>query len=102
MDVNVTNRIKGPITDDNTLLPKIKRIQENLKKVRNNTQTQLIPDLVITRHNTPIVSKTVKDDERKVEGVKKNSTDYAMGYDIIEDTKKTKANIYLFEMCSLT
>ena len=24
-----------------------------------------------------------------------------MGYDIIEDIKKTKANIYLFEMCSL-
>jgi len=57
--------------------------------------------LVITRHNTPTVSKPVKNVERKVEGVKKNSKDYAMGYDIIEDIKKTKANISLFEMCSL-
>ena len=73
-----------------------------MKKVRNNTQTQLIPDLVITRNNNPIVSKTVKDAERKVEGVKKNSIDCVMGYDIIEDIKKTKANISLFEMCSLT
>ena len=24
-----------------------------------------------------------------------------MGYDIIEDMKNTKANIYLFEMCNL-
>ena len=64
-----------------------------MKKVRNNTQIQLIPDLVITRQNAPTVSKTVKDAERKVEGVKKNSTNCEMGYDIIEDIKKTNANI---------
>ena len=43
----------------------------------------------------------MKDIEIKVEGVKKILADYEMGYDIIEDTKKTKANIYLFKMCSL-
>ena len=100
-DVNITTRRKGPIIEDNTLLPNIKRIQENLKKVRNNTQTQIIPDLVITRKNTPTIGKPVKEAERKVEGVKKNSIDCEMGYDIIEDIKKTKANISLFEMCSL-
>jgi len=36
-DVNVTTRSKGLIIEDNTLLPKIKTIQENLKKVRNNS-----------------------------------------------------------------
>ena len=71
-DFNVTIRRKGPIIEDNTLLPKIKRIQENLKKVRNNTQTQIIPDLVITRQNTPTISKPVKESEIKVEGVKRN------------------------------
>ena len=35
-DVNVTTRRKGPIIEYNKLLPKIKRIQENLKKFRNN------------------------------------------------------------------
>ena len=100
--VNVTTKSKGPIIEDNTLLPKIKIIQENLKKVRNNTQGQLILDLVITRQNSPAINKPIKDAERKVEGVNKNSIDYEMGYDIIEDIKKTKANIYLFEMCSLT
>ena len=99
--VNVTTRRKGPIIEDNTLLPKIKRIQENMKKVRNNTQSQLIPGLVITSQNTPTVSKPIKDTERKVEGIKKNSIDYEMGYDIIEDIKKTKDNISLFKICSL-
>ena len=27
--------------------------------------------------------------------------EYNMGYDIVEDTKKTKANISLFELCNL-
>ena len=31
--VNVTTRSKGPLIKYNTLLPKIKRIQENMKKV---------------------------------------------------------------------
>ena len=100
-DVNVTTRSKGPLIEDNTLLPKIKRIQENMKKVRNNTQTQPIPDLVITRQNVPTISKIMNNTKIKVEGVKKIPTDYEMGYDIIEDIKKTKANISLFEMCSL-
>ena len=61
LDVNVTTRSKVPIIEDNTLLPNIKRIQENLKKFKNNTQAQLIPDLVITRQNSLAVSKPVKD-----------------------------------------
>ena len=64
--MNVTTRRKGPLIEDNTLLPKIKRIQENMKKVRNNTQTQLITNLVITRKNVPTVSKPIKDVESKV------------------------------------
>ena len=36
-NVNVMTRSKGLIIEDNTLLPKIKTIQENLKKVRNNS-----------------------------------------------------------------
>ena len=99
--VNVTTRSKGPIIEDNTLLPKIKRIQENLKKVKNNNQTPIILEIVITKKSVPTVSKPINNTERKVEGASKNSTDCEMGYDIIEDIKKTKANISLFEMCSL-
>ena len=96
--INVTTRSKGPLIEDNTLLPKIKKIQENMKKIRNNTQNPPIPDLVVTRQNSPSVSKPVKAAENKVESAKKSSIECEMGYDIIEDIKKTKANISLFEM----
>ena len=59
--VNVTTRSKGPLIEDNTLVPKIKKIQKNMKKIRNNTQTPPVLDLVITRKNTPTISKPGKD-----------------------------------------
>ena len=37
LSANFTIRSKGPLTEDSTLLPKIKKIQENMKKIRNNT-----------------------------------------------------------------
>ena len=43
----------------------------------------------------------VNSTENKVENVKKNSTEHEMGYDIVEDIKKDKANISLFEVCNL-
>ena len=30
-----------------------------------------------------------------------STKEYNMGYDIVEDIKKTKANNYLFELCNL-
>ena len=42
-----------------------------------------------------------KSTENKVENVKKKSIEHEMGYDIVEDIKKTKANISLFEKCNL-
>ena len=37
----------------------------------------------------------------KSEGTRKGLVERDMGYDIIEDIKKTKANISLFELCNL-
>ena len=53
-------------------------------------------------HNPKVVSMPVKSTEKKVENVKKNPTEHEMGYDIVEDIKKTKENISLFEMCNVT
>ena len=98
--VNVTTRSKGPIMDAIILFPKIKKFKESMKKISNNTQNPLIPDLVITRQNNPTISKPMKVAESKVQSVKKISAECDMGYDIIEDIKKTKANISLFKKCS--
>ena len=43
----------------------------------------------------------VKPIEDKVDNVKKNIKTPEMGYDIVEDIKKAKENISLFEMCNL-
>ena len=99
--VNVITRSNGPIIYESTLLPKIMRIQEKMKKFSSNTQTPPIPDLVITRQEAPAVSKNVNIAGSNIETNKKSSTDGDMGYDIVEDIKKTKANISLFEMCNL-
>ena len=39
--------------------------------------------------------------ENKSDNNKKSSVEPKMGYDIVEDIKKTKANVSLFEMCNL-
>ena len=45
---NVTTRGQVPLKEDNTIMPKIKKLQENMKKIKNNTQTVNIPNFVIT------------------------------------------------------
>ena len=44
----------------------------------------------------------MKSTENKVESIKKSSKECEIGYDTLEDIKKNKANISLFEMCNLT
>ena len=39
--------------------------------------------------------------EEKIDNVKKNLKEHKMEYDIVEDIKRAKANISLFEMCNV-
>ena len=43
----------------------------------------------------------VKHTENKIENVKKNRDEHEMGNDIVEDIKRAKENVSLFEMCNL-
>ena len=45
---NVTTRSQNPLKEDNTILPKIKKLQENMKKIKNNTSTVKIPKFFIS------------------------------------------------------
>ena len=54
-----------------------------VNKVSRNTQTLLIPDLVIIRKYAHVIIKPVKVAENKIETNKKISTNGDMGYDII-------------------
>ena len=57
--VNITMRSQGPITDE-SLLPKIKKFQESMKKLSNKTQNPPIPEKVIEKKKAPTISKPTK------------------------------------------
>ena len=100
MTVNITTRSQGPITDK-ALFPKIKKFQESMKNITSKTQNPPIPEKVIAKQKAPTVSKPTKVVENKSGNNKKSSVEPEMGYDIVEDIKKPKANVSLFEMCNL-
>ena len=87
--------------DESILLPKIRKIQINMKKINSSTQTPPKSDLVSFKEKVTAVIKPINVLENKIESNKKSPIECDMGYDIIEDNKKTKANISLFEMCNL-
>ena len=97
---NVTTRSQGPIKDE-SLLPKIKKFQESIKKLTNKTQNSPVPEKAITKKKNQAMSKPAKDVDSNLENNKKSTVELEMGYDVVEDIKKTKENISLFEMCNL-
>ena len=48
------------------------------------------------KETNPTINKPVETLENRTETTK----EWGMGYDIVEDIKKTKANISLFELCN--
>ena len=101
LSVNVTTRSKGPVVDENLVLPKMKKMKENMKKILSTTQTTPTSNLVNIKETNTVVKKPIKRVVNKIEGTKKGLVEHDMGCDIVEDIKKTKANIYLFELCNL-
>ena len=75
--------------------------QKNTKKVHKNTTADKIPKFTITSQDMKKINMHVKPVEEKIDNVKKKLKENEMGYDIVEDIKKAKANISLFEMCNV-
>jgi len=97
----VTTRSQGLLNKDNSILPKIKRLQENAKKIQKSTTTDKIPKFTITSQNPKKINMPVKPVEEKIDNVKKNLEEHKMEYNIVEDIKRAKENISLFEMCNV-
>ena len=100
-ETNVTTRSQSLLKEDKSILPKIKKLQENMNKIQKNTTTVKVPKFTISSQNLKKINMPVKPIEDKIDNVQKNLKDHEMGYDIVEDIKKAKANISLFEMCNL-
>ena len=100
-ETNVTTRSQNLLKEDISILPKIKKLQENMKKIKNNTSTIKIPKFFISSQDPKKINTPLNPTESKIDNVKKNLKEHEMGYDIVEDIKKAKVNISLFEMCNL-
>ena len=83
------------------MFPKIRREKETMKKIIGTTQTQHKENLENIEKTSPMINKHVKTIANKPEGTKNEIEEYNMGYDIVEDIKKNKENISLFELCNL-
>ena len=75
-----------------------------MKKVLSNTQSTPNPIPINMKETIPVVDKSMKTTINKPMETLANRTkttkEQGMGYDIVEDIKKTKENISLFELCS--
>ena len=65
-------RSQGLIKEDSSILPKIKRLQENVKKIQKNTTTDKVLEFAITSQDTKQINMPVKPIEEKANDVKKN------------------------------
>ena len=101
LETNVMTRSQGLIKENSLMLPKIKRLQKNVKKFQNNSSYNKIPEFTITIQNPRQTNMPTKPFEEKINNVKSNLTEHKMDYDIVEDIKKVRANISLFEMCNV-
>ena len=101
-EANVTTRSKGAVSDDSILLPKVRRLQRNIKKkFQDKALVDQIPEFTITSQDPKQNRTPPKPNEDNVSANKPQSIKQLIEYDIVEDLKKIKANVPLFEMCKV-
>src|SRR5713101_582382 len=101
METNVTTRSQGPIKENSLILPKIKRLQRNVKKFQNKSLADKIPKFTITSQDPKQNNTLSKPNEENMNADKPHPIEQQIEYDIMEDLKKVKSNVSLFEMCKV-
>ena len=101
METNVATRSQGPIKENRLILPKIKRLQRNVKKLQNKSLADKIPEFTINSQDLKQNDTLARPNEGKMNADKPHPIEQPMDYDIVEDLKKVKANVPLFEMCKV-
>ena len=99
METNMATRSQRPIKENSLILPKIKRLQRNVRKFQNKSLADKIPEFTITCQDQRQDNMLARPKEGKMNDDKPHPIEQPMDYDIMEDLKKVKANVPLFEMC---
>ena len=68
-ETNVTTRSQGLLSKDRSVIPKIKRLQENVKKIQKSTTADKIPEFTITSQDPKQINMPVKPIEEKTSDV---------------------------------
>ena len=97
----MTTRSQGLLNKDKSVIPKIKRLQKNVKKIQKSTTADKMPEFTITRQNPKKINMSVKPVEENIDNVKRNLEEHKMEYNIVKGIKRAKENISLFEMCNV-
>ena len=69
----MTTRIQGLLSKDRSVIPKIKRLQENIKKIQKSTTADKIPEFTTTSQYPKQINMPIKPIEEKTDDVKKES-----------------------------
>ena len=100
METNVATRSQGTVKEDNLILPKIKRLQRNVKKrFQDKSVADKIPDFTVPCQDPRQSDAQAKPSEENAG--KPHLIEQPMDYDIVEDLKKIKATVPLFKMCKV-
>ena len=89
-ETNVTTRSQNTLKEDSLILPKIKKLQENMKKMKSNTSTVNIPEFVISNQNPKKVNTPINPTENKTKNVKKNRDEHEMDMILWKTLKRLK------------
>ena len=101
-EANVTTRSQETVSDDSLLLPKIRRLQRNIKKkFQDKSLADKVPEFAISSQDPKQDRMQPELDKEKVNADKSLSIKQQLEYDVVEDLKKIKANVPLFEMCKV-
>ena len=82
------------MVDQSSVFPNVKRTNETVKKIIGTTQPQHKVNPENIKETSPLINKQVKTVVNKPESTGKIMKEYNMGYDIVEDIKNAKSNIF--------
>ena len=89
-ETNVTTRSQNLLNEDNLILPKIKKLQENMKKMKNNAPMVNIPEFFISSQNPKNINVPIKPTENKVENFKKSLNEHEWDMTLLKTLKRLK------------
>ena len=98
LETNVTTRSQGLLSKEISVIPKIKRVQENVKKIQKNNTYDKIPEFTITSQDLKQVNMPDNPIEDKVDNSRKISKHLRWGT-ILWRTLKRLRQIFRYLKC---